>query len=263
MHRFFIPAVHFAPGNVIELPADVLRHLRTVLRLATGAECELFDGQGLVARAELLDDSTVRIISVAQADAPKFFLTLIQGMPKGEKLELVLQKGTELGANCFLPTQMERSVSRQMERSVSRLKSEREQKRLRRWEKIIQEAARQSNQPYLPRLQIKHDLAEAIGSVAADLKLLLWEESGQPLDQVLPEEAPERVAVIVGPEGGITPAEAEKAERAGYRPVSIGPRILRTETAGLAIMTILQYLYGDLTIDRSGSDAAIQGKDMS
>lgn len=255
MHRFFLPTAQLAPDQTVALPTDVMRHLRTVLRLQPGAECELLDGAGLVARALLLEESKARILSVAQVPAPECTLSLIQGLPKGEKLELVLQKGTELGINQFLPTQMERSVSR--------LKGDREQKRLGRWEKIIQEAARQSGQPYLPQLQLSHSLESSLSAVDADLKLLLWEESGRPLNQVLPSERPRRVAVIIGPEGGITPQEAEKAQLAGYLPVSIGPRILRTETAGLAIMAILQYLYGDLTKVRCGRDAASQGKDES
>jgi 16S rRNA (uracil1498-N3)-methyltransferase len=208
-----------------------------------------------VARALILEQSLVRILSVAHVAAADCHLTLIQGLPKGEKMELVLQKGTELGVSHFLPTQMERSVGR--------LKAEREKKRFGRWEKIIQEAARQSAQPYLPQLQIEHSLESALSSVDADLKLLLWEESGQPLNQVLPGIPPQRVAVIVGPEGGVSAKEAQLAERAGYLPVSIGPRILRTETAGLAIMAILQYLYGDLANGRCSSDTVFQGKDES
>ena len=255
MHRFFVSEIQLAAGQIVELPAETLRHLRTVLRLSAGAECELLDGVGQVARVLILEDFTAQVFSVRTVPEPKCHLSLIQGLPKGEKLELVLQKGTELGVNWFLPTPMGRSVGR--------LKSERAQKRRARWEKIVQEAARQCGQPYLPKVQIEQSLDSAIAAVDADLKLLLWEESAQPLDQILPAESPQRVAVIVGPEGGITAEEAQKAEKAGYRAVSLGPRILRTETAGLAIMTILQYHYGDLMDDRCSKNAADQGKDES
>lgn len=255
MQRFFIPETHFTVGQSLELPAETLRHLRTVLRLSAGVECELLDGSGVIARAQILEDYSARILSVSKAPPPSCSLSLIQGLPKGEKLELVLQKGTELGVNRFLPTHMARSVGR--------LKPEREQKRSKRWEKIIQEAARQSGQPYLPQLQIKHSFESALTAVDADLKLLLWEENNQPLDQLLPDKCPQRIVVIVGPEGGITAEEAKKAELAGYLPVSLGPRILRTETAGLAIMTILQYLYGDLAKGRCSGKTAFQGKDES
>jgi 16S rRNA (uracil1498-N3)-methyltransferase len=255
MHRFFLPETQLLPDRTISLPAEVMRHLRTVLRLTAGSECEILDGAGQLARARILEQAEVRILSVEKITPPYCRLSLIQGLPKGEKLELVLQKGTELGVAHFLPTQMERSVSR--------VKTDREQKRRQRWEKIIQEAARQSRQPYLPQLQLSRTLESALSAVEADLKLLLWEESGQPLEQVLPATAPRSVAVIVGPEGGITSDEALLAQTAGYLPVSIGPRILRTETAGLAIITVLQYLYGDLAKGRCSRDAASQGKDES
>jgi len=254
MHRFFVPH-KLIVGTTVELSNDVLRHLRTVLRLPAGGECELLDGNGTVAKGRIDEDFKISIIGVRQHQEPPCQISLIQGLPKGEKLELVLQKGTELGITRFVPTQMVRSVGR--------LKPEREQKRLKRWEKIVQEAARQSGQAFLPTLQLERRLEDALATVEADLKLLLWEESDEPLEVVLPEVAPEKISVIVGPEGGITPEEAEKALSAGYKSVSLGARILRTETAGLAIVTILQYLYGDLGKGRCSSNAASQGKDES
>jgi 16S rRNA (uracil1498-N3)-methyltransferase len=89
-----------------------------------------------------------------------------------------------------------------------------------------------------------------LSTVEADLKLLLWEESTDPLEKVFPQISPQRIAVVVGPEGGISQQEAALAKTAGYKAVSLGPRVLRTETAGLAIMAILQYLYGDLALGR-------------
>jgi len=255
MHRFIIPDAQFVAEQIVELPDDVLKHLRTVLRLETGAQCLLCDGAGLVARAEILNDYRARIQSVDSLPAADCHLTLLQGLPKGEKLELVLQKGTELGVNRFLPTPMARSVGR--------LKAERAGKRLQRWQKIVLEAARQSGQPYLPQVLPQQSFSQALSAVEADLQLLLWEESDRPLSQILPAAAPRSIIVAVGPEGGVTPEEVETAAQAGYLPVSLGPRILRTETAGLAIMAILQYHYGDLTKGRCSDQAADQGKDES
>ncbi len=255
MHRFIIPDAQFTAKQLVELPAEVLKHLRTVLRLGAGAQCLLCDGAGLVARAEIQADYRARIQSVASLPAADCHLTLLQGMPKGEKLELVLQKGTELGVNRFLLTPMARSVGR--------LKPERVDKRMQRWQKIVLEAARQSGQSYLPQLLPQQSFVRALTAVEAELKLLLWEESGRPLSQVLPSAAPRSIIVGVGPEGGVTPEEAGMAEKAGFLPVSLGPRILRTETAGLAVMAILQYLYGDLTKGRCSDQAADQGKDES
>jgi len=255
VQRFVLSKADLIVGQSISFPVEVLKHLRTVLRISAGAEIELLDGCGRVAEARVGEDFSAQILAVRQVAEPDCHLSLIQGLPKGEKLELVLQKGTELGVNCFLPTQMERSVCR--------LKADREQKRLVRWQTIIQEAARQSGQPWLPELQFKDNLSAALDLVEADLKLFLWEESAQPLEQLLPAQPPKRIAVIVGPEGGITATEAQSAKLAGFQAVSLGPRILRTETTGLAIMAILQYLYGDLAKGRSSSQAARQGKDES
>ncbi len=254
MERFFLADAVFAVGDTLELPAELLRHLRTVLRLPPGSEVDLFDGQGRAARAQVTADYRALVRSVWSEPPSPCRLSLIQGLPKGEKLELVLQKGTELGVSCFLPTPMVRSVGK--------LKADREQNRLERWQKIIREAARQSGQMHLPQLRLVPDFASAL-SEEADLKLLLWEQSAVPLEQALPEQAPQKVAVIVGPEGGVAPEEAAAAIAAGYQAVNLGPRILRTETAGLAIMAILQYLYGDLAKGRNGSVAVCQGKDES
>jgi 16S rRNA (uracil1498-N3)-methyltransferase len=242
MHRVFFPDTPFLVGESLRLPAEASKHLQTVLRLAAGSECELFDGRGCVASAKLLPEDFVEILQVVKLPPPRCRLSLIQGLPKGEKLELVLQKGTELGVNCFIPTRMSRSVGQ--------VKKDRQAKRLLRWNKIVQEAARQSGQAFLPAVQLQADFVTALQVGEADLKLLLWEESEQSLQELLPKQAPQSITVVVGPEGGISREEAETAIKSGFQSVSLGPRILRTETAGLAIMTILQYLYGDLAKGR-------------
>jgi 16S rRNA (uracil1498-N3)-methyltransferase len=238
MRCFYLPEPELCDGTIIRLPKELSRHLQTVLRLQPGDKVQLFNGAGQVARAILRENSEAELLDVVQHPAPLCSLVLIQGLPKRDKLELILQKGTELGVNEFYLTTMERSVGL--------LKSDRKQKRLERWQKIVQEAARQSRQYHLPQLVADTSLTGALATVEADLKLLLWEESAKPLQEVLPQLPPQRIAVVVGPEGGISQQEVDQAEAEGYLAVSFGPRILRTETAGLAIMAILQYLYGDL-----------------
>lgn len=244
MRRFYFSSAELVPGQQLELPAELQKHLRRVLRLADGAELVLFDGRGHEAQARLGVGASAEILSVSQAPPPAVELTLIQGIAKGEKLDLVLQKGTELGVTHFLLTEMERSVGR--------LKADRLGGRLERWQKIVQEAARQSGQPYLPQVEYCANLAGAIGVADAELKLLLWEEGHLPLTEQLTQVTPGSVSVIVGPEGGVTKAEAQAALAAGFLAVRLGPRILRTETAGLAIMSVLQYLYGDLGAGQHG-----------
>lgn len=244
MRSFYLAAAQLAAGDSLTLPADLCRHIQTVLRLSAGEIIELFNDDGIVARAQLLDDASVRLLDVARAPAPPCTMTLIQGLPKGEKSELILQKGTELGVNYFYLAAMERSVGQ--------IKNDRKDKKLQRWSKILQEAARQCHQYHLPTLQAGQPLTEVVRQVNAELKLVLWEESHRSLRTVLPSAAPKSVAAVVGPEGGISRAEVEMLERFGYTAVSLGPRILRTETAGLAIISVLQYLYGDLATGQHG-----------
>ncbi len=255
MRCFYFPHPELRRGDLLPLTDELRKHLCVVLRMVPGEKVEFFNGYGQVATAVLRDEYCVELFDVVTRPAPQCSLTLIQGLPKGDKLELVLQKGTELGVNSFYLTAMERSVSQ--------LKADRKQKRLERWQKIVQEAARQCRQYYLPELTADVTLAETLSAVDADVKLLLWEESARPLSEVLPQKAPQRIAVIVGPEGGVSPREAAQAEANGYQAVSLGPRILRTETAGLAIMTVLQYLYGDLASGQHGRTAMNQGKEKS
>ncbi len=255
MRCFYFPHGRLRRNELLPLAPELKRHLFLVLRMAKGETIELFNGRGQVATAVLRSDDQVELLDVTEYPPPQCSLTLIQGLPKGDKLELILQKGTELGVNSFHVTTMARSIGQ--------LKAERRQKRLQRWEKIVQEAARQCRQYHLPRLTVQATLNETLANVVADVRLLLWEEAARPLDEVLPQNRPQRIAVIVGPEGGITPREAARAEAAGYQAVSLGPRILRTETAGLAIMAVLQYLYGDLASGQHGEQPCHQGKEKS
>lgn len=239
MRCFYLPGHEYKVAGRIELPRDLQRHILTVLRLKAGAPLQLFDGCGQFADALLADDGALIVESVAELPAPRCRLSLIQALPKGDKLDLVLQKGTELGVNDFVVVATERSVGK--------LSTAKRDKKIERWNKIVQEAARQCHQYHLPQCHVSDSFAAALERCNAQLKLILWEESGVALNAILPVTAPGSVAVIVGPEGGLSEDEVAAARQAGFLEVGLGRRILRTETAGLAIMTILQYLYGDLT----------------
>lgn len=239
MRRFFVPPSSL-DGEQIALNGDVLRHM-AVLRLQAGDEVLLLDGSGRVARCriEILEKrhGVAHCLERWQESESALPLHLLQGSPKGDKLELVLQKGTELGITRFTPVLCGRSVAGRGKGGDSRRQ---------RWQKVVVEAARQCRRPVLPQLEAATGLDEALANCREPLRLMLWEEGARPLAEVLPAERPEAVAVLVGPEGGFSAAEAGKAAAAGFLPVHLGPRILRTETAGLAIASILQYLYGDL-----------------
>lgn len=249
MRRFFVP-----PENLridpVPLTEEIVHHLGAVLRLPIGAEILLLDGEGRHCRCRLESlgrraGSARRLECWREAEGA-LPVRLLQGLPKGDKMDLVLQKGTELGLSAFTPVLAERSVPVPA--------AERGEKRRLRWERIIREAAQQSRRAHLPRLGPVLPLAEALEACGEELRLLLWEEESRPLAEVLPAAAPRDVAVLVGPEGGFSAAEVAAARRAGFVPVGLGPRILRSETAGLAVAAVLQYLYGDLGSGRAGGD---------
>ncbi len=234
--RFFVPAGSLA-GATATIGGEPLHHLRTVLRLGPGAEVLLCDGEGATCRVRLdtlgREQGTATVLARWQEAERCCPLRLLQGLPKGDKLELVLQKGTELGVTVFQPVLCARSLARP------------DGRRGERWQRIADEAARQSRRPCLPRVEAPGTLADALARVSEPLRLVLWEESGRPLNAALPAQPPAGVALLVGPEGGLTAAEVAAAEAAGFVAVHLGPRILRTETAGLAVAAVLEYLYGD------------------
>lgn len=248
MRRFFVP-----PENLridpVPLTEEIVHHLGAVLRLPIGAEILLLDGAGGLCRCRIESlgrrGGTARRLECWREVESALPVRLLQGVPKGDKMDLVLQKGTELGLVAFTPVLAERSIPVPA--------AERGEKRRQRWERIIREAAQQSRRAQLPRLGAVLPLAEALGACGEELRLLLWEEESRPLAEVLPAAAPRDVAVLVGPEGGFSAAEVAAARGAGFVPVGLGPRILRSETAGLAIAAVLQYLYGDLGSGRAGS----------
>ena len=245
MRRFFVEP-EFLRQSSGKISGELLRHITTVLRLKEGDSLCLADACGHEAIAWITavgkGEASVNLepfYSVSR-DEGTLPVTLCQGLPKGEKMDLILQKSTELGINRVVPFNAERSVAR--------LDSDRLGKRLLRWEKIVQESARQSGRSSIPSVGFYEDLRELLQKETGSLKLLLWEgEKDQGLRELIKKtDKPESVSIIIGPEGGLTSAEAKNAAAAGYIPVTLGKRILRTETAGLAVVAILQYVWGDL-----------------
>lgn len=241
MRRFFVPP-QTLQGDRITLTGAPLHHLRSVLRLGTAEEIVLLDGEGTLCRCRIeqvgKESARATVLERWRESEGTLPLRLMQALPKGDKFSLVLQKGTELGITAFSPITSARCISRPAK--------DRGEKQLLRWRRIIQEAARQSLRPRLPRIDAPTPLAEALTTADEELRLMLWEEGSLPLDAVLPPRAPASVALLVGPEGGLSTEEAHQAAAAGFRAVRLGPRILRTETAGFAAAAVLQYIYGDL-----------------
>jgi 16S rRNA (uracil1498-N3)-methyltransferase len=237
-HRFFIAPNCITPPTVT-LPDDVARQIRAVLRMRPGDEFVALDDSGQEYRVKLthVDKKNVQGQIIAQQPAPgepRVRLTLYQGTLKAQKFEWVLQKGSELGVSRFVPTICRRSVVRDPAALT---------KKQSRWAQIIREAAEQSERGKLPELAdalpFEAALAEARRSVLA---LLPWEAAhGGSLKTALAGDAPASVALFIGPEGGFAPEEAAAAEAAGVRVISLGPRILRAETAGLAACAAIMH----------------------
>jgi 16S rRNA (uracil1498-N3)-methyltransferase len=238
--RFFLPGHNFGLAQ-IDFSGDVLHHLRNVRRLACGDEVVFLDGQGACCRARLTlldrNQGKADILQCWNSEETARPISLIQAMPKGDKLDLVLQKGTELGITSFQPV-----IS---DRSIKQPSAARTEQRQQRWQRIVQEAARQSRRSHLPHVTPLRPLQKAIEDCHATLKLVLWEEGGKPLSEALPASPPKDIAILIGPEGGFAADEVAVFAANDFIPVHLGPRILRTETAGLAVTSILQYLYGD------------------
>ncbi len=230
------------------ITGEELNHLKKVLRLNPGDWVEVFDGAGKGFTGQLL--SVGKEAAVVSLDEPvlqkrdsSLQTCLAQGIPKGEKMEWVVQKATELGVAAILPLELSRCVVR-LEGDKKR------QERQARWQKVAQEAARQCGRLTVPEVMAPMDLAAFLRQLGpSDLLLIPWEEGGQPLGKLFEEaeSAPlqKRVCMMIGPEGGMSEKEVEQARRAGGQTLTLGPRILRTETAGLMLLSVLQYQWGD------------------
>lgn len=226
-------------------------HITKVLRLSTGAEIIVFDGSGREYLV-VLDQQKRREIRGTildqwqnQTESP-LHLILVQGLPKANKMDLIVQKATEIGVNEIIPLETERSIWSSKQK---RARGANVAQRLDRWSRICIEAAKQSCRTAIPLIRPVVSIEEFLAHpLSADIKLLLWEEEKQTSLRPVFQEAKEIVrsaVVIIGPEGGLTPEEATQLQEHGYQYVSLGKRVLRTETAGMVVLGILQYEFGD------------------
>jgi 16S rRNA (uracil1498-N3)-methyltransferase len=167
-------------------------------------------------------------------------IILLQALPEKERMELIIQKTTELGISVILPFQSEKSISLK--------EREAKQKKAHRWQEIAVKAVQQSRRAKVPRVEECRTFQEVLGVCMGDgLKILLWEKGGEDLKNVLRQPLPPKIYVMVGPEGGVTEEEVRLAKEEGFIPVKLGQRILRTETAAIALVAILQFELGDLS----------------
>ena len=239
MHRLFVPPEQLSQARV-QLTPEQARYLGAVLRLEPGEELEVFDGRGASFRA-WLEGSALRIGDrLPPAQAPAVDVVLVQSLAKGEKMELVVQKATELGATRIVPLASERAVVR--------VEGERAAAKAERWRKIAQEAARQCGRADVPRVDEPCGW-DAVFALLRDEPerrgLLLDPEQSEPrLGQAA--RGASRILVAVGPEGGFSPQERARAAAGGMLAVGLGPFVLRTETAGLAALSVILHVHGEL-----------------
>jgi len=242
MHRFFVQK-----DQLPYIVGEDVHHVRNVLRLQPGEKIELLDGQGKIYLVKIdtihKEKITCKILAETESAAIlKVKITLAQCLPKAKKMDWIIQKSSELGVWSIIPVISERTIAKGS-------KSER-------WQTIAKEAAQQCGLPFIPEIQPAQPFKTLLQSVKNyPLALLPWElEQSTSLKSILqatnlPIQQPSNSTIqqfnnfliLIGPEGGFSATEVNQAKEAGFRPVSLGPRILRTETAGIAMLSMLNY----------------------
>jgi 16S rRNA (uracil1498-N3)-methyltransferase len=246
MRRFAIAPDRIVDGRVT-FDSLESRHLTRALRLKPGDTVIASDGAG--------HDYTVRLDAVgpratgtvlgvnARGVESPLAITLVQGIPKGDKMEAIVRAATELGVVRVLPAITARTVVRLSGAGAA--------ERAERWRRVAREAAKQCGRAVVPDVTVPAPLSACLAAARdSDLAVCLWEGDAPPLASTCDAaERPLRAAVLVGPEGGLETAEVDAARRAGWRVASLGARVLRTETASPAIIAVLQSRFGDLGRD--------------
>jgi 16S rRNA (uracil1498-N3)-methyltransferase len=238
--RIYVEA-ELQAGEEILLPVAQSAHLLRVLRLRAGAALTVFNGRGGEYAAELIatDKAGARLKVHAHADVERespLHVTLLQGIARGERMDTIVQKATELGVQRILPLSCEFSVVR--------LDAANRQRRVAHWRAVAVAACEQCGRNRVPEVAPIGDLAEACTASSAELRLMLLPQAPESLAALTANVS--RVVLLIGPEGGLSGREQLLAQRCGFKPCRLGPRTLRTETAPLAALAALQALAGDL-----------------
>ena len=238
MPRFFIDGA--ADGRAYIAGADAL-HIAKALRMRPGEALTLCDGKGTDFEGvlETVTDRqvTVRITASRPSQAePTLAVTLYQGLPKGDKMDWIVQKAVELGVTAVVPVATRRSVAR-LEGKAD--------KKQERWQRIAAEAAGQCGRGILPAVERPLSWNQALSRLSGEPALVFYEGGGRPLRELVTPST-RRLSVFVGPEGGFDPEEIDAIRRQGGGVATLGPRILRCETAPLAALTLLMHLSGNM-----------------
>ena len=245
MQHFFAPSENAESGRITITGPDV-NHITNVLRLKTGDRIVVADGQDRDSLCEIEEAGPgfvrckVLPQELAETECP-VRLHLFQGLPKGDKMELIIQKAVELGAASVVPVEMKRCVMR--------LDEKKKASRTERWQRIAESAAKQSGRRIIPAVELPLSFAKAVEKASRmETVLVPYENAGDiAATRRLLAEVPKNsdCALFIGPEGGFDPAEIKKLEEAGAHVMTLGPRILRTETAGMAALAMCTLMMED------------------
>lgn len=232
-----------SPGKPVTLPESSANHLTRVLRLREGDDCVLFNGDGHDYAARIASIGKREVIAEVLSSQPvdnesPLAITLIQGIARGEKMDLILQKATELGVAAVVPVIAERTEVK--------LDAERAEKRVAHWRSVMVSACEQSGRARIPSLSAPLPLLQAITAPAGESLRLTLDPFGETSLATLAVPTGTPITIAIGPEGGWSPRDREALRATGFIGLRLGPRILRTETAGLAAIAALQSRFGDL-----------------
>lgn len=238
MPRIHVPAP-LVEGATLALPEGPARHITRVLRMLPGAPLVIFDGNGQEAGVRLAEASrkqvTVSVEAVwpGQGESP-LMIHLGQAVSKGDRMDYAIQKAAELGVTDITPLYTQRTDVR--------LKGDREVRKLAHWQAVAASASEQCGRAVVPNVYPPQVLGEWLDQRGESLRLMLHLATGNPFQRT---EAPSSVAVLIGPEGGLSDEDVKAAQEARFTPLTLGPRILRTETAPVVALSLLQYHFGD------------------
>jgi len=228
-------------NNLAIVSGSDYRHIVKVLRLKPGNEITLFDEKGVEHFGQITEIGTKEIrITIAESKRietePHLNITLLQSIPKGDKMDFIVEKATELGVKTIVPVVTERSQIRKT-------------KRIERWRRIAIESSKQSGRMSPPDILDLISFDKAINSnIKGYLHVIFYEKCQDNIKDIIkPTGKPtENIKIFIGPEGGFSESEVNAAKEKGFIPIGLGPRILRTETAGVVAVAVLQFLFGDI-----------------
>ncbi|HDZ46516.1 hypothetical protein LCGC14_0088230 [marine sediment metagenome] len=239
MPRVYVPAA-FVAGNALALPEGPARHITRVLRMSEGAPLVLFDGEGLEAGVRLAKVSRKQTLARVEAvwagsgESP-LSVHLGQAISKGDRMDYAIQKAVELGVAAITPLYTERGDVR--------LKGDREDKKLAHWQAVAASACEQSGRAVVPAVYPPMSLHAWLEVRQEPLRLMLHLATGNAFNR---QDRPASVALLIGPEGGLSESDIAAAQKAAFTTLTLGPRVLRTETAPIVALSLLQHYFGDL-----------------